>query len=156
MSPDGNAPMSESWTKLQSQADADRLLDVFGGFHDACLKEAHVATGHYVAENLAMGFGETTVRLLIQRQFEAPSAIEMLFEGVVRFNLVAARKGYVCIISSATLLVGEGGCHWADRGGWTPGSPDAGEVTWVEARSALWRHASGWMGPQLRYGPGGT
>lgn len=77
-------------TRLESQADIDHLLHAVGGFHDGCIREAHVWAEHYVLPDLRMSCGgdlDTRVRLLVQRQFKAPSAIELLFEQVVTFHL---------------------------------------------------------------------
>jgi hypothetical protein len=48
-------------------------------------------TERYVDENLSMGMSpelDTNVRILFQRQFRDPSAIELLFEGVTQFHII--------------------------------------------------------------------
>lgn len=77
-----------AWNLIVAKADAEKLLKVFGTFHDGCLREAHVWTEHWVTPDLHMrctGELDTRVRILIQRQLIAPSAVELLFEQVVAF-----------------------------------------------------------------------
>jgi len=63
----------EEWKPLETPADLDNLMRVSGSFHDACLHEIHLATGHYVAEDLSLRVEwGTTVRMLFQRQFRDP------------------------------------------------------------------------------------
>ena len=63
--------MVAAWKPLSSQADLDQLMNIFGHFHDGCIREAHVWTEHFVDTDLRMsctGDLDTRVRLLIQRQ----------------------------------------------------------------------------------------
>ncbi|MCE9595679.1 MAG: hypothetical protein K8S98_15935 [Planctomycetes bacterium] len=145
------------WNELKTLDDANELLRRFGHFHDACIRELHVWTGHYVAEELGMGFAlesDTTVRMLVQRQARPLSAIELLFMGVTRLNLVPPKDDHVQIIFEATLR------RLEDEWLWIPDSDLKQSVvaddtcTWVSARRMLWRDASDWMGETLRYGPG--
>ncbi|MGD0364328.1 MAG: hypothetical protein ABSC93_25910 [Bryobacteraceae bacterium] len=144
-----------AWNHLVSEADVDHLLHDFGGFHDGCLREAHVWTGHWVAEDLHMhctGELDTRVRLLIQRQFSAPSAIELLFEEVTTFHLQPSPRNYDSIIFGATMLLDGDTFYWADLGGWSPAASERDHATWIAAKKVSWRDASDWMGPDLRYG----
>jgi hypothetical protein len=89
---------------------------------------------------------------LIQRQFKDPSAIELLFEEVTRFNLVPSPEDYASIIFSATLLVQDGVIFWSPEGSWKPDEADKDESTWISARKLRWREVP-WLGQDLRYGP---
>ena len=80
------------WIEVNDSEDIENLLEKFGGFHDSCLKELFMWTDSYVDENLSMGVSaelDTNVRILFQRQFRDPSAIELLFEGVTQFHIVS-------------------------------------------------------------------
>ena len=143
------------WKEIKTQADADALMEAFGDFHDACLKEAHLWTDHWVSSDLSMacnGDLDNRVRLLIQRQFQKPSAIELLFEEVTRFNLVPTPENYDSIIFAATLLVQDGTMYWSSDGGWRPDKLNRDESTWLSAKRLRWREVP-WMGEELRYGP---
>src|SRR5436190_16294367 len=111
------------WNAVASEADIERLLDVFGGFHDGCLREAHIWTETYIMGDLRMhcpGDLDTRVRILFQRQFHGPSAIEVLFEQVVAFHLQPSPENYDSIIYDAAMLLVNGLYYWADSNDWSP------------------------------------
>ncbi len=146
------------WIPLSSQNDMDDLFKRFGEFHDGCLREVHAWTEHYVEPDLCMscsGELDTRVRLLIQRQYRNPSAIELLFEQVVTFHLEPSPANYDSIIFEATLLCDGETFYWADTGGWTPTCTGRDDSTWIAAKKLSWRDASDWMGSEMRYGPNG-
>jgi hypothetical protein len=143
-----------TWNPINSQADVERLLTLFGGFHDGCLREAHVWTEHYVNSDLSMncpGNLDTRVRLLIQRQFKGPSAIELLFEQVITFHLQPSEENYDSVIFDATILRDGDTFYWADTGSWLPKNATRDNATWIAAKKLSWRDASNWMGAQLRF-----
>jgi len=145
------------WQEIKTQADADALLSVFGNFHDSCIREAHLWTGYSVSRELYMSCPcnlDNNIRFLIQRQFKNPSAIELLFEEVTRFQLVPTPENFDSIILGATILVQDGSIFWSLEGGWTPDKAHRDEVTWVSARKLRWREVD-WLGKELRYGPKG-
>ena len=113
------------WMEVKTQSDANALLKAFGHFHDSCIREAHLATGYWVSSNLHMTCPtglDNKIRLLVQRQFKDPSAVELYFEKVTRFNLVPAPENCDAVILDATLLVQEEGIFWSVEGGWHPDS----------------------------------
>jgi hypothetical protein len=142
-----------TWNEIKTQPDADALMKRFGRFHDSCIREVHISTGYWVSPELSMAAPEdldTRVRLHIQRQWRDPAAIELLFEEVVRFNLVPAPQNYVSIIYDATLLVREGIIHWSPETNWDPERPDANSETWISAKQLKWREVDNWL--VLRHG----
>ena len=140
-----------SWQELQTASDLENLMWMFGNFHDGCVREIHVATGHHVDQNLSMTVDwRTTVHMLIQRQFVNPSAIELRFEEVVGLSVSPPSPNSGAVIFDAALLLRDGMFYWADDGRWTPDG-DRDDTTWVAARKLYWRDASEWMGPELRY-----
>jgi hypothetical protein len=144
------------WKEVDTQDDADALMEVFGNFHDSCIREAHLWTDHWVSSELSMSCSthlDVKIRFLIQRQFTKPSAVELLFEYVTRFNLVPSPENCVSVILAATLLVQDGIVFWSPEGDWRPDKPNADEFTWVSARRLRW-HEVGWLGETLHYGPG--
>jgi hypothetical protein len=144
--------LSSDWQSLGSPAQIKALLGLFGDFHDACVREIHVATGHYVKQDLAMTCDwRTTVHVLIQRQFAGPSAVELRFEEVVGLRVCPPGPNHDSVLFDAALFLRDGIVYWADRDGWTPEVSDRDDSTWVSARKAYWRDASEWLGPQLRY-----
>ncbi len=151
------AHMLEEWQIVETEGDAEHLLTVFGDFHDGCLREAHVWTETYVSEDFSMSLGYpchlgTHVRLLFQRQWRNPSAIELLFDQVIGFHVVPPPENYGADIYSATLFVRDGVIYWSDDPQWRPDSSDRDENTWIGGLRLRWRDASAWMGDELRYG----
>ena len=130
-------------------------MRLFGDFHDAVLREAHLWTKHWVGDKLGMAVGvglDTRVRMLFQRQSRPVSAIELLFEEVVRLNVIPSPEGYEGSIFTATLFHDKRMFFWAEEGKWRPGEDDSDRVTWISARRLYWRDASDWMGESLHYG----
>ncbi|MEE8106718.1 MAG: hypothetical protein V3T86_14390 [Planctomycetota bacterium] len=142
-----------TWHQIHQQEHADALMRVFS-FCDACLREVHLWTGHWVSKDLSMSCdSENRIRLLVQRQCRNPSAIEMLFEEVTRFNLVPPLLSQDSIIDGAVLLVREGTVYWSPDDEWSPDLAARDESTWLSAKKLRWREVD-WLGEQLRYGPG--
>ncbi|CRK82992.1 hypothetical protein BN000_02947 [Neobacillus massiliamazoniensis] len=140
------------WIKVKDSKDIENLLSKFGGFHDSCLKELYMWTESYVDKSLSMGISPelgTNVRILFQRQYRDPSAIELLFEGVTQFHIVPRPDS---IIYGAKLILHEGFFYWADEYGWEPEDYILGTDNWLSAESLKWREVSSWMGKQNRYG----
>jgi hypothetical protein len=99
---------------------------------------------------------DTRVRLLIQRQFKAPSAIELLFEQVITFHLQPSPENYDSIIFGAAMLCRDGTFYWADDADWSPESAARDKTTWIAAKQVSWRDAAEWMGSELRYRRGNS
>ena len=145
-----------NWNIIKTQADADALMRTFMGFHDSCIREAHLWTDLWVSEDSNMHLAVPTdnkLRLLFQRQWKNPSAIELLFEKVIRFNMVPAPDNNDPIIYDATLIAWDGEIFWADDCSCTPDNPNRDRYTWISAKKLSW-HPVDWLGPQLHYGPG--
>ena len=112
-------------------------------------------TDSYVDGNLSMGVSpelDTYVRILFQRQFRDPSAIELLFEGVTQFHIVPSPINFDSIIYDAKLILHKGLFYWADAYDWEPEDYSLHTNSWISAKSLKWRDASSWMGKQNRYG----
>ncbi len=144
--------MQGDWHELTNERDIAELMDLVGHFHDGCVREIHVATGHFVGENLSMSVDwQTTVHMIVQRQFREFSAVELRFEEVTGLNVSPPPPNCESIIFGAAFLLLNGIFYWAESAEWSPGAPDSLEFTWIAARRAWWRNASEWMGPTLRY-----
>ena len=142
------------WNVIENKEDIQKLLNVFGYFHDGCLREMHLMNNFYVSDSLGMGQGDEKMKckILFQRQFRDTSAIEVLFEGIVRMNIVATEENYWGDIFGATLIEREGMYYWADIEDWSPDNPNNEYTTWVCARRVKWRDRSEYMGETIRYG----
>ncbi len=145
-----------TWNEITNQTDIDELMAVFGEFHDGCIREMHLWTESCVERNLSMSCSDHLdhhVRLLVQRQYSDPSAIELLFDEVKYAAINPSAENYLSIIFGATLILQEGIFYWADVGNWLPDQENSMGATWISACKLRWRDASKWMGEELRYGP---
>ncbi|WP_100489307.1 hypothetical protein [Sporolactobacillus pectinivorans] len=144
-----------NWREVKDHTGIKNLLDTFDGFHDSCLKELYMWNESYVDEHLSMSMStdlDTNVRILFQRQFHHPSAIEMLFEGVIQCHIIPAPINYDCIISEATVIKHEGLFYWVDDTDWKPEDAAYRSASWISSKALKWRDVSSWMGKQNRYG----
>lgn len=144
-----------NWNKINSSTDIENFMDLFGGFHDSCLKELYMSTETFVDEDLSMSMSvnlDTCVRVLFQRQDRDPSAIELLFKGVTHFHIHPREDGQDSIIYGAKLVLKEGLFYWAEDEDWQIDQPFLHPVSWISAKEVHWRDASSWMGEEQRYG----
>jgi hypothetical protein len=148
--------MPFDWQPIETEADVERLLSAFGEFHDSCLREVHIWTEAHVREDLAFvdtSHLDTHLRVLFQRQWRDPTAIDLLFDELIEFHLAPTPENLGASITDATVFITDGVIYWADHWEWRPDSQIGDDITWVAARRMRWRDASTWMGDKLRYGP---
>lgn len=143
------------WHTVSSESDLVRLDADFGGFHDACLREIHIETNHYVNDELQMnvvGDLDVSARLLFQRQFRDPSAVELEFSELTRLVLAPTGENYDSIIEGAELSVTDQGTFMLhiDMRAPSPVSDTKSELL-VVGKRLKWRDVE-WMGSDLRYG----
>lgn len=144
-----------NWIEIKDTSDIEYLLERFGYFHDGCLREMYMWTGTYVNEDLSMEVPaelDTNVKLLFQRQYANPSAIEILFEGVTGIRIIPSPENYDSIIIDAVILKIEDNFYWADNDAWHPKENADNYSNWISAKQMKWREVNDWMGKQNRYG----
>lgn len=76
------------WVDIEDNEGVKILLNLFGNFHDSCLKEFHMWSDHYVENDLSMQTSselDTKVRIIFQRQARNPSAIELFLNKSLKF-----------------------------------------------------------------------
>ncbi len=137
-----------NWVEIANEADIERLLSAFGGFHDSCIREIYYWTAQFVDAELSMHCQpDTHVRVLIQRQWKDPTAVELTFGEVTGFGISPPRRGYSLDIEGMWITKSEEGFLWSES---PPEETPSG--TWIAARTLWWRDASDWMGDTIRYG----
>lgn len=142
------------WTEIKEQSDIDYLLEHFGYFHDGCLREMYMWTGTYVNPDLSMkvpGELDTNVKILFQRQYNNPSAIEILFENVTGIHVIPSPENYDSIIRDAIILKLEDNFYWADDYNWHPKGNMSNQINWISSKKVKWREVNHWMGKENRY-----
>lgn len=139
------------WRELASDAEIDEFVECFGNFHDGCIKEAFVWTGHCVAPDLSMTVEPwVNFRVLFQRQAKLPSAVEMVFHGLGELRWLPPPPNFDHIIFEAWL-------YWSgEQLVWANAPPGEKPDLLISARRLWCRDASDWMGSELRLGPNWT
>ena len=125
------------WTEIKNQMDIDNLLNLYGYFHDSCLRDIYISTQEFVDEKRAMHFENIlTATLLFQRQFKDNTVLELKFEYVDGFNYVPLKDNYTNVILDATLKTENEFFYWADFQDWEIGDNDS---IWISGKKLFWR-----------------
>jgi hypothetical protein len=125
------------WTEIKNDSDIETLLQLYGDFHDGCLREVHIVTRESVDSGLSMSFdGNLTATLLFQRQYKNPTVIELKFDNVGQFNFLSPGSNYDSIIYEATFKKIGDIFYWSSEGNWDLGDNDA---VWVSGQRVYWR-----------------
>jgi hypothetical protein len=78
------------WNKVSTVAELDQFLVRVGSFHDGILKEVHWVNRDFIEVKLGMHAGRLSdAHVLVQRQYEDPSAVVLLLENVWGLGLDA-------------------------------------------------------------------
>ena len=125
------------WTEIKKQSDIDKLMDLYGNFHDSCLHDIYISTREFIDEKYAMHFdNKLTALLLFQRQFKQNTVLELKFENIDYFNFNPFDNGEYAVILDATLITKNGLFYWADFSGWEIGN---NEAIWISGKKLFWR-----------------
>ena len=143
------------WHEIKNQVEADAFMEHVEDFHDSCIKELSYISGAYVENDLSMYpvNEKRALRVAFQRQFAAPSMIEMAFTGLRYLKITPNDMTCTCEISDATLLVRAGRVCWCDRGGITSEGMLTYDGTVICAEKVCWRPIEGHMGEAPFYLP---
>jgi hypothetical protein len=137
------------WHVISSPSEAESLMQTFGSFHDGCIRNLQVWGGYFVGPGLSMSCPDTPdlkCRVLVQRQWDDPSAIELLFDGVSHIS-ISATAGYDRIISRATLRAEEGRIVWSPDMDFDESKYEFGNSSAIVATRLWWRVVADGLGP---------
>ncbi len=141
------------WNSVNNNNDLAVLMETLGDFHDSCVKEMRYISGAYVNADLSM-FAVNDKRILkviIQRQYENPSAIEMEFSGLNYLKLFPNDENYTCEILDSTLILKDDCVIWCDCGGLTEAGINDYDGTVICASKLRWRTADEFIGSKEVY-----
>lgn len=141
------------WNKIANEKDLNRFMDTMCGFHDSCLKEIKYISGAYVNEDLSM-FPVNDRRILsmiVQRQAENQSVIELQFEGLRYLRLFPSDENYTCEILDATMILKGDRIYWCDCGGLLEKDIESYTGTAICASKLRWRAVDEYIGPKEIY-----
>ncbi|MFW6026528.1 MAG: hypothetical protein ACOCRX_09315 [Candidatus Woesearchaeota archaeon] len=132
----------DNYSELKSQKEMDEFLNIVGGFHDGLIKELHSLNSAFVDENLSMACSfKYDLRILVQRQWENPSAVELILGNVIKINI--EKPSYIGSSS------GEISYNKRNEKRKIKLSLDN---NYFVCRKFYWRDASEWMGKNSRFG----
>ena len=139
------------WKELRTQHEIDNFMKEIIGFHDSCIKEIKYSSGAYVETNLSMSPVNTkrTLTVLIQRQFEDISALELEFSELEYISMYPVKQDYTCEILNASFFVKDGLIYWCDNG--DVKEDDIHKGTVICSKKVRWRNASELIGKRDFY-----
>ena len=137
------------WKELRTQHEIDNFMKEIIGFHDSCIKEIKYSSGAYVETNLSMSPVNTkrTLTVLIQRQFEDISALELEFSELEYISMYPVKQDYTCEI----FFVKDGLIYWCDNGDVKEDDIHNYKGTVICSKKVRWRNASELIGKRDFY-----
>jgi len=141
------------WNEINNDKDLNSFMDMHYGFHDSCVKELKYISGAYVDENLSMYpiNDQRVLKIIIQRQFENSSAIELEFIGLKCLKMFPSDENYTCEILDATMILKEDCIYWCDCGGLSEADLESYTGTMICASKVRWRVADEYIGQKEIY-----
>lgn len=136
------------WNEIKDDKDLMKFMEKIGYFHDSCIKELKYLSGAYVDEELSMYpvNDRRVLSVIIQRQFEDLSMIEIEFEGLKYLKLFPVDDNYTCEILDSTMIIRDDSIYWCDCGEMSETDLDNYEGTLICASKLRWRFVDGCMG----------
>lgn len=136
------------WNEIVNEEELNNFMSDMHGFHDSCLKEIKYISGAYVNEKLKMHpiNSQRILNVIIQRQFENSSVIEMQFMGLKYLKLSPNDENYTCEILDATMILKENCVYWCDRGGLSEKDMESYTGTVICASKVRWRTLNEYIG----------
>lgn len=141
------------WNPIQTHQDILRLLVDTEQFHDSCIKEIKYLSGAFVDNSLAMHPINSLRKLsiLIQRQSNFLSTIEIEFGGLIYFYLSPVDERFSCEILDGDMCLHNGCIYWGDCGKIFPEETENYPGTLICAESCRWRVVNNGLGNAAFY-----
>ncbi len=141
------------WNEIIDNNDITKFMNNFYCFHDSCIKELKYLSGAYVDEDLSMYpiNDRRILKVIIQRQFEDTSMIELEFEGLRYLKLFPIDNKYTCEILDSTIILKNDCIYWCDCGGLSETDLENYDGTIICASKLRWRAIDKCMGQKEFY-----
>lgn len=136
------------WAEISDENALKRFMENVGFFHDSCIKELKYLSGAYVDDELSM-YPVNDCRILsviIQRQYEENSMIEMEFKGLKYLKLFPIDDQETCEIFDSTMILKDDCIYWCDCGHLTEADLNDYAGTLICATKFRWRSIEECMG----------
>ena len=140
------------WNEITNEKELNSFMNDMYGFHDSCLKELKYISGAYVDEELSMRpvNSKRILSVIIQRQFENPSVLELQFVGLKYLKLIPEDE-CTCEILDASMILKDDRVYWCDRGGLSEEDIDSYTGTTICASKVRWRAVDEFIGDKEIY-----
>ena len=141
------------WKIISTNDEILRFMENVCYFHDSCMKEMHYISGAYVSDDLSMHplNNRRILRVVIQRQCENNSMIELEFQGIEFLKLFPVDEKYTCEILDSTMILKDGKIYWCDCGNISEPDLNNYEGTIICASNLKWRSVENHMGEKGFY-----
>lgn len=136
------------WNDIRDEKSLEEFMESMDFFHDSCIKEMKYVSGAYVEEDLGMYpvNDRRILNVIIQRQYEENSMIEMEFSGMKYLQLKPVVEEWTGEIHDATMILKEDRVYWCDCWGFTEETIKEYTGTVICAEKVRWRSVEGHMG----------
>ena len=136
------------WKEISNNDEIQRFMERVCYFHDSCIKEMRYISGAYVDENFSMYplNKQRVLRVIIQRQYENDSMIEMEFHGLKYLKLFPVDENYDCIILDSVMIMKDGNFYWYDSSELLESDSEDYTGTLICASELRWRSVENHMG----------
>jgi len=142
----------KEWIKIKNDNDIAQFMELYGFFHDSCIKEIKYISGMYVDNKLSMYplNSKRDLSIIFQRQWKDPSTIEVIFEKIESLHLNPANEDYDGIIFNAYMCFENNKIVWFDCNDFENDDYEMmynySNITWVSASSIKYRIAENYLG----------
>lgn len=141
------------WEEINNADELESFMKKIFFFHDSCIKELKYVSGAYVSERLGMYpvNDHRTLSIVIQRQFEENSTIEMEFSGLCALKLIPTDDEYTCEILNASMFYRDGYIYWFDDDAMDDTNIEQYSGTCICAKRLRWRSIENHLGKEEFY-----
>lgn len=141
------------WNEINSQNDLDIFMNMFGHFHDSCMKEFQYISGAFVCEDLSMYpiNNKRILKVIFQRQESNRSVIEMEFIGLRQLNIYPIDENYTCEIFAATMVLSRNCVYWYDCHALSESDLTNYKGALISSLKVRWRVADEYIGDKEVY-----
>ncbi len=141
------------WQIISSNDEIVRFMERVCNFHDSCIKEINYLSGAYVNDSFSMFplNDRRVLRVIIQRQYEKDSMIEMEFQGLKYLKLFPVDENDTCEILDSTMSMKDGNIYWCDSDDLFKFGLDDYTGTLICASKLRWRSIENHMGEKAFY-----
>ena len=141
------------WETISTSDEILKFMEKVCYFHDSCIKEISYISGAYVDEDLSMHplNSRRVLRVVIQRQCEKDSMIELEFQELNHLKLFPVDESCTCEILDSTMIVKDGNIYWCDCGNLSESDLDDYTGTLICASKLKWRSIVNHMGEKEFY-----